>query len=322
MKKKVQNFLLLILSIVLSPLLQAQNLYELDLSNSAINCTTTCGLIIPAHWRVSNANCNLITDPIYYPSHPDDSLMVTQVSIDFVSVGNFSCGATHSEGIIISSSINNGSWYVQSRIFPCNITSNFFTSFKLHAPADATVKLKVNVVVNGNNSKHIRINNGKIIVGEALVANSTNWVKRTINNGGIKGEMEIENSLDWERDTDVSEHNSATCRFSEADQTLSLMKESTTTSILSTSSPSPSFKIFPNPADGSNFTVKITGSKEEKILLILYDQLGQEHYAKVLINNDGQFLEVIDYENKLNPGVYLIVGTNRNEFYRQTLIVK
>lgn len=320
MKKLLQNFLLLILSIVLSPILKAQNLYELDLSYSAINCTTTCGVTNPAFWKVNNNSCNLITKDVYYPNHPNDSAMVAAVTIYFASVGNFTCSATHTEGIIVSSSTNDGPWFTHSRIYPCNITSNFFTSFKLRAPAGAAVRLKVNVVVNGNN-KHVRINNGEIIIGEASVANSVSWVKRETNNGNIKEERENENPIFWVESLDAPKHDLVICRFSEADQTTSFMEENTA-SILDAGWNTPTLKVFPNPAAGNNFNVKITGSKEDEILVILYDQLGREYYSKVLMNKNGDFLEAIDCEKKLSPGVYLITGTNKNELYRQTLIVK
>lgn len=299
MKNLLQTFLVLILGIVVSPVLKAQNLYELDLFNSSISCTTTCGVLNPAHWRVSGNQCSLTTSEIYYPTHAFDSAMVAPVSVTLTSIGNFTCGATHSEGALVSSSVNNGPWFTQSRINPCQLTGSYTTSFKLQAPAGASVKLMVTLVVSGNNSKQIRVNNGNIIIGEAVVASPTNWVKSA----------------------DDPEHNSAICRFTGKDRPISLIKESTT-GILQEGSTAATFKVFPNPATGNTVQVQITGSKEDEVLVTLHDLLGIEHYSRLLVNRNGDFLEAIDCGKKLTPGVYLITGTSKSEFYRQTLVVK
>jgi hypothetical protein len=80
------------------------------------------------------------------------------------------------------------------------------------------------------------------------------------------------------------------------------------------------FKVYPNPSDGKNIILSLTNAKEDRVLIALYDLLGREVFSKVLISDNGSFLEAIDPQ--LAPGTYIITGTAKDEVYRKTLIVQ
>lgn len=81
--------------------------------------------------------------------------------------------------------------------------------------------------------------------------------------------------------------------------------------------------IFPNPSNGDNIFMKMNGlNVEEKVLVILVDVLGQVVFEKVaMTNGNGEVLEVISETEKWAAGIYTVVGSVRNDIYKQKLIV-
>lgn len=64
-------------------------------------------------------------------------------------------------------------------------------------------------------------------------------------------------------------------------------------------------------------------NNEEGTLVVVYDILGREQFSKVLtIKQHNGFLEAIDAEKKLAPGIYVIIATNDNKIYRQKIIIE
>jgi len=50
---------------------------------------------------------------------------------------------------------------------------------------------------------------------------------------------------------------------------------------------------------------------------------GRETYSKVLIPSlEGENIFAIDLENRLSPGIYLVVATSKKDTYRKKLIVR
>jgi hypothetical protein len=82
--------------------------------------------------------------------------------------------------------------------------------------------------------------------------------------------------------------------------------------------------VFPNPSNGDNVFVKLNGlANDEKVLVVLVDVLGQIVYEKVTFaDNNGEILETVGETNKLATGVYTILGSARNDIYKQKLVVK
>ncbi|MCB9448709.1 MAG: hypothetical protein H6585_10230 [Flavobacteriales bacterium] len=81
-------------------------------------------------------------------------------------------------------------------------------------------------------------------------------------------------------------------------------------------------RIFPNPLDGSTFYLSMNGSEGQEVLVVLYNPLGSEVYSMAIVQQEGPMLRVIDLKNKLSPGIYLIIGSSRNELFRQKLIIR
>jgi hypothetical protein len=84
------------------------------------------------------------------------------------------------------------------------------------------------------------------------------------------------------------------------------------------------FNVYPNPLK-TNQTLNLffKGKKDQEILVVVRDQLGREHYSKVLVlPSDEEEVFVIDPVKKLIPGIYLITGTSNNDLFHKKLIVK
>jgi len=82
------------------------------------------------------------------------------------------------------------------------------------------------------------------------------------------------------------------------------------------------FNIYPNPNYGEGFNLQIP-KNNAKVLVVMYDILGNEIYSKVIITSvNGNDVYAIYPSRKLNPGVYLITATFNNGIYNKRLIVK
>lgn len=80
-----------------------------------------------------------------------------------------------------------------------------------------------------------------------------------------------------------------------------------------------SIKVYPNPSNGNNVTIDITNIKEKEVLVNVYNILGEIMYSKIVLVEDSPF---ITPNNKLDPGVYFIVGSSNNvKLDEQRLIV-
>ncbi|MCE3277984.1 MAG: hypothetical protein K0S44_175 [Bacteroidetes bacterium] len=83
------------------------------------------------------------------------------------------------------------------------------------------------------------------------------------------------------------------------------------------------FTIFPNPNDGMNVNMSFESAASEEILVVVYDQLGREHYSKIIVteeNSNNVF--AIDPKGNLLPGIYMVTATSGKETFSKRLIVK
>ncbi len=62
--------------------------------------------------------------------------------------------------------------------------------------------------------------------------------------------------------------------------------------------------------------------KNKEVLVVVRDLKGAEYYAKVIVTNSDNQIEVIDPEKHLAPGIYLVTGSSENILYSKKLIVK
>ena len=84
------------------------------------------------------------------------------------------------------------------------------------------------------------------------------------------------------------------------------------------------YTVFPNPSKGENVKVSFGGyNSNEEVLVVLKDNLGRELFSTLVITDDsGKFITAIDFENRLPAGIYLIVGSSKNNIYSRKLVVR
>lgn len=82
-------------------------------------------------------------------------------------------------------------------------------------------------------------------------------------------------------------------------------------------------RIFPNPATkGEGVKINLQGVNKPEILVVVYDMLGRLAYSKVVINKGSGPLTAIDPHNNLSPGMYIVVGSSKDELFNQKLIIE
>ena len=86
-----------------------------------------------------------------------------------------------------------------------------------------------------------------------------------------------------------------------------------------------SLMVFPNPAlGGENTTIIAKGySPRQEVLIVVRDIQGKEHYSKVLIADEsGNIVRVIDPQQKLSTGTYIIISSSDDQLIDKKLIVQ
>ncbi|MFL5763290.1 MAG: T9SS type A sorting domain-containing protein [Bacteroidia bacterium] len=85
-----------------------------------------------------------------------------------------------------------------------------------------------------------------------------------------------------------------------------------------------SMDLFPNPSDGGEFNISLSGVPGQEVLVVVYDIAGKENYSKVIIpgSQTGDIVYAIDPEKRLAPGVYLITATSQDKFVNKKLVVR
>ena len=82
--------------------------------------------------------------------------------------------------------------------------------------------------------------------------------------------------------------------------------------------------VFPNPINGSSFYLRVENEGNEKqVLVIVYNQMRQEVYSKVIIiAENGSTITAIDIREKLQKGLYIITGCSDQHLFTKKIIVK
>ena len=81
--------------------------------------------------------------------------------------------------------------------------------------------------------------------------------------------------------------------------------------------------IFPNPNNGTNFTIDIAGVNDKKMTTVkIVDLLGKEIMRKEINTSNGSATEKFNFESQLQSGVYLIVLQNGEEQLTKKLVVR
>lgn len=81
--------------------------------------------------------------------------------------------------------------------------------------------------------------------------------------------------------------------------------------------------IYPNPSDGVNVHLDITGFEADKeVLVVVLDITGKEFYSKIVVSDyNGEIATVIDPYDKLPVGTYLVTGSADNRLFSKKLLV-
>ena len=82
-------------------------------------------------------------------------------------------------------------------------------------------------------------------------------------------------------------------------------------------------RIYPNPAtSGDGVKINLRGVNKPEILVVVYDMLGRISYSKVVVNNGSGPLTAIDPHNNLAPGMYIVIGSSKDELFNQKLVIE
>lgn len=80
--------------------------------------------------------------------------------------------------------------------------------------------------------------------------------------------------------------------------------------------------IFPNPSNGNDINIEISGAKGQEFLVIVRDTQGKECYTTIKIIDNNYFVTGLDTEDKLPKGTYLITAASAKFLYSRKLIIK
>jgi hypothetical protein len=80
-------------------------------------------------------------------------------------------------------------------------------------------------------------------------------------------------------------------------------------------------KIYPNPSPaGEDINIELIGFSGDEILIIVMNNLQQIFFEKAVIVKEENMIVVLN--SKLPAGTYLVIGSEKQELYRRTLIIK
>lgn len=83
--------------------------------------------------------------------------------------------------------------------------------------------------------------------------------------------------------------------------------------------------LYPNPSSKDKAVkINMANVREREILVIVYDILGRQAYSKVLINDGGEggTYTAIDPSHNLAAGMYIVVGSTKDELFNKKLIIR
>jgi ribosome biogenesis protein Tsr3 len=66
----------------------------------------------------------------------------------------------------------------------------------------------------------------------------------------------------------------------------------------------------------------LLGSENKEVLVVLRNEKGEEHFSKVLVNEQNTITISPDNEHKLDNGTYVVIACSNNKLYSQKVTVK
>lgn len=81
--------------------------------------------------------------------------------------------------------------------------------------------------------------------------------------------------------------------------------------------------LYPNPAYNSDpVRIELGQIEGNEVLVIVYDMMGRESYSKVILNPGPGPATAIDPYHNLKPGMYIVIGSSKDELFNQKLVIK
>jgi len=81
--------------------------------------------------------------------------------------------------------------------------------------------------------------------------------------------------------------------------------------------------LYPNPAYGYDpIKIDVNDLNGPEVLVIVYDMHGRQAYSKVILNQGPGPVTAIDPHHNLAPGMYIVVGSSRDELFNEKLVIK
>lgn len=81
--------------------------------------------------------------------------------------------------------------------------------------------------------------------------------------------------------------------------------------------------IFPSPAlTGSPLQVSVTGAKDQEVMIVVVDLLGQEYFSSVRLVGKDQEVMAVDPSHKLAAGVYTVIATTNDQILKRKIVIQ
>ena len=81
--------------------------------------------------------------------------------------------------------------------------------------------------------------------------------------------------------------------------------------------------LYPNPAYNSDpISIDLGEFGGEEVLVIVYDMMGRESYSKVILNRGPGPVTAIDPYHNLPQGMYIVIGSSKDELFNEKLVIK
>ena len=82
------------------------------------------------------------------------------------------------------------------------------------------------------------------------------------------------------------------------------------------------FNLYPNPVVNSQFIISLTGIKEGKFTLRIFNTMGQEVYQDIVINMGSSTTQTLRLPSSVRHGIYNVIVTGNDYREQKTLIVQ
>lgn len=83
----------------------------------------------------------------------------------------------------------------------------------------------------------------------------------------------------------------------------------------------PEIAVYPNPTSGPiNLHMKVNAGDE--VMIMVRDVFGKDHYSTVVITSDNDEVFAIDPDQKIAPGMYVVVATSHDYVYEKKIVVQ